>query len=280
MVYVSLPLGITVSRCPMDLLLHSVVYTGSLQNKNSRLRATNNGWNFIICLEDTCPLPLICWQLQTSPFALWVLSSQIRPLWEVTTEAPVSWEAVIWGRYSMEGISITEEKLRAGFKFLPWDHGQVTDLPKFQSLQLHYEDILSSERNCSLPNFTFPSQPKAERLLLLDQRCKLGKPFSFPVFPVTCSSSWEGRWLAWLAGMEQVNTRSALLPLGRGGPAQPGRLPGATYVHVYEPRVARIHGMDFRAGPVSPPRVPFASFSTWEGAGVNRVSLHCGSGHL
>ena len=37
----------------------------------------------------------------------------------------------------------------------------------------------------------FPSQPKAESLLLLDQRCKLGKPFSFPLCPVTFSSSWE-----------------------------------------------------------------------------------------
>lgn len=59
----------------------------------------------------------------------------------------------------MEGISVTEEKLRAGFKFLLCDRGQVTDLPKFQSLQLQYEDILSSERNCSLPNsISIPAQ--------------------------------------------------------------------------------------------------------------------------
>ena len=79
----------------------------------------------------------------------------------------------------------------------------------------------SSERNCSLPNLTFPSQPEAERLLLLDQRCKLEKPFSFRLCPVTCSSSREGRWIVWLVGREQVNTCSASLPLGRGGPAQP-----------------------------------------------------------
>lgn len=137
---------------------------------------------------------------------------------------------------------------------------------------------LSSERHCSLPNLTFPSQPKAERLLLLDQRCKLGNLLA-SLSAVTCSSSWEGRWLAGLVGMKQVNTRSASSPPGRGGPAQPWQ---AAWCCVRS-RVWATCSLDPCDGPSS--RAPLTTQGVLcqllhLGRGWGKSGQHCGSGHL